>query len=84
MMMDLLRTILGVLLVASLGAIVAYAVIFLTFAARAVLKSPQRELPGSRRDSLADELDEFLAGLWAAESGHPSRGAERRGRLPLS
>jgi len=61
---DFLRIVVGVLLAASLATIVAYAVVFLSVAAWTVLSHR-----GSPRDSLADELDEFLAGLWAADSG---------------
>ena len=53
-MVDALHIMLGVLLVASLAAILLYALAFFALASWTVLA-------GSRRDPLADELDRFLA-----------------------
>jgi len=63
-MIDLLQIVLGVLVVASLATILAYVVIFLSVTVWTVLRHR-----GSRRDPLADELDAFLAELWALDSG---------------
>lgn len=53
-MVEVLRIVLGVLVVVSLATIVAYALVFLAVAAWTVLTA-------SRRDPLADELDRVLA-----------------------
>jgi hypothetical protein len=53
-MVELLRIVLGVLVVASLATIVVYVVAFVAVAAWAVLTS-------HRREPLADELDRVLA-----------------------
>lgn len=58
-MVDVLRILLGVLMVASLVTIIAYVVIFLAVAAWTVLSS-------SRRDPLADELEDALAEILGA------------------
>ncbi|MHB1716999.1 MAG: hypothetical protein ACYCV5_06655 [Acidimicrobiales bacterium] len=63
-MIDVLSIVLGVLMVASLATILAYVVIFLSVTAWTVLRHR-----GSRRDPPADELDVFLAELWALDSG---------------
>jgi hypothetical protein len=62
-MVNVLDIALGVLIVASLVAIVAYAVIFLAVTAWTALRSP-------RRDPLTEEFDAFLAELWALGSDH--------------
>ena len=69
---DMLRILLGVFVVASLATIVAYVIMFLAVAAGTCLR-------GSRRDPLADELDEFLAGLCAVDGGWLP-GSTRQGR----
>jgi len=65
-MIDVLQIVLGVLVVASLATVLAYVVIFLSVTAWTVLRHRHR---GSQRDPLADELDAFLAELWALDSG---------------
>lgn len=55
-MVEVLRIVLGVLVVASLATIVAYIVVFFGVAAWTALTS-------HRRDPLADELDRVLAGI---------------------
>lgn len=56
-MIEVLRILLGVLLITSLVTVVAYAVIFFAIAAWSALRAP-------RHDPLADELDAVLAELW--------------------
>lgn len=63
-MANVLRIVLGVLMVTSLVTIVAYAVIFFFVAAQTAF-----ERRGSPRDPLADELDGFLAELWVVDNG---------------
>ena len=78
---EILRIFLGVLVVASLAAIVAYALAFLGVAAWTVLTR-------SQRDPLRDELDRVLAeivgprgpGVPAATPGGPLAGAGHPGR----
>lgn len=62
-MVNVLDFALGVLIVVCLATIIVYAVIFLAATAWTALR-------GSRRDPLAEELDAFLAELWALEGDH--------------
>ncbi len=63
-MVEILHIALGVLLVGSLATIVAYVVVFVAVALWTALRHR-----GVDRDPLADELDAFLAELWALDSG---------------
>lgn len=83
-MADLLRIVLGVLVVASLAAIVVYVVTFAAAAAWTVLAS-------RRRDPLAEELDRVLAGVAGPQGSDAFAvehvrlpAAERAGGLPGS
>ncbi|MHB1711934.1 MAG: hypothetical protein ACYCV7_11110 [Acidimicrobiales bacterium] len=60
-MTEILNILLGVLVAASLAAIVGYVLMFFAIAAWTVLRS-------LRRDPLADEFDELLAEMWAVDS----------------
>jgi hypothetical protein len=79
-MVEILRILLGVLVVASLATIVAYVVVFLGVAAWAVLTR-------SRRDPLADELDSVLAEIVGprvplAPAARALRSSSLRGEVP--
>lgn len=62
-MVNVLDFALGVLIVASLATIIVYAIIFLSVAAWTALR-------GSRYDPMEEDLDAFLAELWALDGHH--------------